>query len=53
MPPKNRSSLTLEQRKIVLSEREIAEHIVLFFFSWGIVINKRNYTVLTVNNAIL
>ena len=61
MPLKNRSSLTLEQRievirkseKNRLSERKIAEHFVLFFFFGGIVINKRNHTVTTVNNGIL
>ena len=61
LPQKNRSALTLEQRievikkseKDRLSARKIAEHFVLFFFSWGIVINKRNHTVKTVNNAIL
>ena len=61
LPQKNRSALTLEQRievikkseKDRLSARKIAEHFVLFFFSWGIVINKINHTVKTVNNAIL
>ena len=61
MPPIDRSALTSEQRievipkseKDLLSARKIAEHFVLFFFSWGIVINKRNDMAKTVNNAIL
>ena len=60
MPPKNRSALTLEQpievirhsQKARPSARKIV-HFVLFFFSWGIVINKRNHIVTTVNYGIL
>ena len=52
MPPKNCSALTLEQRievikkskKDCLSARKIAEHFVVFFFSWGIVIKKNKIT---------
>ena len=62
MPPKNRSALTLEQRievikkseKDRLSARKIAEHLFIYFgFFGGIVINKRNHTIKTVNNASL
>ena len=62
MPPKNRSSLTLEHqievirksKKDRLSARKRAEHFVLFFlFLGGLLSNKRNHSVTTVNNGIL
>ena len=61
MPPKNRSSLTLEHqievirksKKDRLSARKRAEHFVVFFFLGGLLSNKRNHSVTTVNNGIL